>query len=396
MPSVFFGMHVTGNLVQDWPAVPFGALGKKNATSWRYLQESPGGYHWEPLDRYVEAAESHHVSAMYTFGQTPQWASSNPRAKCLGQGHLGCSAPPANIQHWINYVTAVVTRYKGRIRFYELWNEPGNVGEWSGSYEDMVTLAKHAYRIIKSIDPNAIVLTPAPGAGRYGRQPQRGPTNPIQERWMQEYLHAGGNSYADGGSFHAYPYYDTCSETLECAGSPLIAQVDRMRSVMDRNGMAGKPLYVTEGGWRKEEDLPEPDQQVAFIARWFIILASKGIAGAYWYAWDAKQLWGTLWDPETGIHPPGKAYAQVHNWLLGATISPCSVSKDNLWSCPLTRAKGYQALAIWNGSGKQSYSYTPGKEYKQYRDLVGNTVPIKGPVQVGIKPILLETSPPPQ
>ena len=41
VPSVFFGMHVTGNLERDWPTVPIGALGKRNATAWRYLQESP-------------------------------------------------------------------------------------------------------------------------------------------------------------------------------------------------------------------------------------------------------------------------------------------------------------------------------------------------------------------
>ena len=174
------------------------------------------------------------------------------------------------------------------------------------------------------------------------------------------------------------------------AGPALAAQVDRMRSVMERDGMAGKPIYVSDGGWRKDEDLPDPEQQVAFVARWHTILASKGVAGAYWYAWDSER-WGTLWDPETGLRPPGKAYGQVYNWLVGATISSCALSKD-LSSCPLTRPNGYQGLVIWNASGNKSYN--PSKEYKQYRDLMGNTTAIKGPVTIGIKPILLETSAP--
>ncbi len=390
VPSSFFGMHVVRSLERDWPTVPFGALGKKGGTAWRDLQPSPGEYNWRGLDRYVSAAQSHGVLAMYTFGQTPQWASSEPRAKCL-HGPIGCAAPPARIEDWKSHISAVVARYKGRIRFYELWNEPNDPNRWSGSYADMLKLAKEAYTVIKSIDPNAIVLTPGPAAGRKGAHlPMRGMTSHIQATWMDEYLRAGGSSYADGLSFHAYPIYDTCSDTLDCAGASLAAQVDRVRAIADRNGMQGKPLYVTEGGWRRPAELSDPDQQVAYVARWFIILASKGVAGAYWYSWEGP--WGTLWDPEAGLLSPGKAYEQVYHWLVGATIVPCTVAKD-VWSCPIRRDKGYQALAIWSTSGNQSY--TPPKEYKQYRDLAGGTSVIKGPIPVGIKPILVETSSPP-
>jgi hypothetical protein len=208
-----------------WPVAPIGALGKGAGLSWRYLEPARGTYKWYGTDKYVEAAQRHGVDFLYTFEATPQWASARPNEPCTS-GKIGCAAPPADIQDWDDFVTALVTRYKGRIKIYELWNEPTTQLEWSGSYGDMVRLAKSAYRIIKSLDHDAIVLTPAPSA--HGYQP-RAITSPIQHEWMRQYLQAGGASFADGGSWHAYPLPNTCAPTLECAGNSLVTQIDAMR-----------------------------------------------------------------------------------------------------------------------------------------------------------------------
>lgn len=386
IPSSFFGMDVIRPKI--WPAVKIGALGKGAGTSWRYLEPARGVFKWYGTDEYVGAAQRHGIDAMYTFDSTPQWASARPTEKC-DAGPIGCAAPPADIRDWEDFVTAVVTRYKGRIKIYEVWNEPTTQLEWAGSYIDMVRLAKSAYEIIKSADPDAVVLTPAPSA--HGYQP-RGITSPIQPEWMKGYLQAGGDSYADGGSWHAYPWPNACNNTIDCAGSPLVTQIDTMRSVFDHSGLAGKQIYVTEGGWRASAQLADPDEQAAYIARWFILLASKGIARAYWHAWDDDK-WGTLWDPASGIRPPGVAYEQTYNWLVGAAITgPCEISGRDIWTCGLMRLGGYQALVIWTTSG--SRVYTPAKEYQQYRDLSGATIPIHGTLTIGAKPILLETASP--
>jgi hypothetical protein len=387
----FFGMHVVRSTTQEWPDAPFGALGKKSGTAWRWLEPSPGEYRWQGLDKWVDAAQRHHVLPMYTFGQPPQWASSQKGRESARQRNerepIESPAPP-NLQAWRNYVTAVVTRYRGRIRLYELWNEPNNPNHWSGSYKEMVALGREMYTIVKNIDPNAMVLTPGTGAGREGgAKPRRAATSLDQATWLNEYLRAGGNAYADAVTFHAYPRYDTCSNTLECAGSSLVAQVQIIRAIMRQNGMSGKPLYVTEGGWRTDEDLPDPEQQAAFVCRWFLILASQGVEAAYWYAWDT---WGTLWNREAGLRPAGEAYQQTYSWMLGAVIGPCSKSDQGLWTCSLARSGGYHALAIWTTSG--TLDYIPPKEYKQCRDLRGSIVAIKGSIRIGIAPILLETS----
>ncbi len=383
--SSFFGMDLIGPKI--WPEAPIGALGKGAGTGWRYLEPSRGAYKWYGTDLYVGAAERHGVDVLYTFDATPQWASARPDERC-GAGPIGCAAPPADIRDWEHFVRALVTRYKGRIKIYELWNEPTTQLEWSGTYAEMVNLAKSAYSIIKSIDPGALVLTPAPSA--HGYQPRR-ITSPIQSDWMRDYLKAGGDSFADGGSWHAYPWPNACGQTIDCAGAPLITQIEAMRSVFDHSGLAGKPIYVTEGGWRTDSELRDPDQQAAYIGRWYILLASKGISRAYWHAWDDDK-WGTLWDPANGTHKAGIAYKQVYKWLDGASIGACLRSSTDLWTCDLARTTGYRGLLVWKTSGNESYSAAD--TYKSYRDLDGHTIRLEGPLTIGMKPILLETPSP--
>jgi len=170
LPSSFFGITVNSS-VTKWPVpVTFGTAGKTAAgsttvgTYWAALEPSNGTYNWTPMDNLVAAAHAAGVGTiMYTFFETPTWASSNPTQSCsatANTGVYGCAAPPKNMNDWAAFVTAVVSRYKGEIQYYELWNEPNVSTEFSGTVEQMVAMAQVAYPIIKSTDPAATVLAP--------------------------------------------------------------------------------------------------------------------------------------------------------------------------------------------------------------------------------------------
>jgi beta-glucosidase/6-phospho-beta-glucosidase/beta-galactosidase len=59
---------------------------------------------------------------------------SNPPEWTRAAGDApGTFAPPDNLQDFADFVSAVVSRYKGRVRYYQLWNEPNIYPEW-GSY----------------------------------------------------------------------------------------------------------------------------------------------------------------------------------------------------------------------------------------------------------------------
>ena len=278
---------------------------------------------------------------------------------------MGCTSTVANIQDWDDYVTALATRYKGKL-IYELWNEP-NSRTYTGTLAEMVTVTSHEYNIIRSIDPGALIVTPS---ATYGA---KGPAD-----WLDQYFSAGGPTGVDIVSWHGY-WPDP---------EHVISEISKIRVVMAKYGISSKPLWDTEGSWNHTTTLTL-NQQAGFVARYYFTHASAGASRFYWYAWDSPD-YGTMWDSTNGLHPDGIAYQQVYNWMVGATISsPCTMAANSTWTCSLTRPGGYQAIAVWNSAG--TATYTPASTYKDYRDLAGKTNPVQGSVTVGYNPILFES-----
>jgi polysaccharide biosynthesis protein PslG len=401
-PSLF---GITLNDPQDYPTIPFGTLGKSPAVGWWWVEKTSGNYDFSLFDQYVEVAQAHGIDYIYELGNSvPPWASSNPTQPCNNPylGGLGCAAPPTNIQDWDNYVTAVVTHYKGQVKFYELWNEPNNPESWSGTCAQMVSLAKAAYSIVKSIDPDAMVLTPATTG------PEAAPPGlPTPARWLQNYLQAGGNLYADIGTFHGYiadtsvspsPMPEQSNSSANCGVDCFVSittKVDLFRSVLNKNGLQNAPLFDTEGGWNLKNP-PDDDTKVEFLSRWYILQAAQGVARVVWYLWgdSAKAPDASLGTSNAPLSSAATAYEQVYNWLSGASFTrPCSAS-GTVWSCHLTRPNGYQGLIVWNTAGSSTLNVS--SRYIQFQDLTGNTTNVSGgTVTIGLKPILLENGDPP-
>ena len=380
IPKTMFSMDMqvgalTGGM--PWPKVGFGGIRFwDNHTSWSYLNPSRGVYDWTLLDQWLDLAESHNVEVLYTFGITPSWAAANPALAC--PYHPGACSPPADPRDWDDFVRAVVVHANGRIKYWELWNEPNLTEYWSGDIQTLAGLSQRAYTIIKSIDPNAVVLTPAAVAA---------PSN--FATWLSSYLAAGGADAADIIAFHGYlPATAPAPENVK-------DEVDSISSALSRIGQAGKPIWDTEASWGTTDSLPDLDAQAAYVARAYILRWSLGVQRFYWYAWNSP-LWGALWDaPSNSILKPGIAFGETYKWLVGATLTgPCSVASDLTWTCLLSRPGGYSAEIIWNTAttGTSTRPFAVEDRFAQYRDLDGNIASISGStVPIGNKPILLES-----
>jgi hypothetical protein len=343
-------------------------------TSWGYIEKSPGHYDWSGLDSWVAAAQRHGQDLIYTFFNVPQWAASRPKEKCYS-GWVGCAAPPRDAADWDRFVSRVVGRYRGRIRYYELWNEPNASGYWTGTQNELLELVSRAHAIIKRIDPEAILLTPSPSAsGKPGEF----------ARWMDEYLTIGGAKYADVIAWHGYTGR---SDRPPMPPEVLLEQVQQLRAVMTKHGAGDRPIWNTEGGWGRNAYFPDEQQQASYLARWFLIQFAAGVQRAYWYQWD-NQNWGTLWRDPQGLSPAAMAYAEVVRWLDGATrAGPCTQGEGGTWKCEFLRG-ATRASVLWNLSKEAEYrvSGTPAR----FRSLAGVEATVRGgSLYVGSLPVLL-------
>jgi hypothetical protein len=373
VPESYFGMTLNAPLTTPWPPIAFASLRTWDMNiSWSDLAPERGRYDWSRFDAIVALAATHGVDIVYTFGRTPRWAARDPDAH--GPYGPGQCSPPARLSDWEDFVRAVVARAAGRIRYWEIWNEPQEAGFYCGDVETMVNLQKAAHAIIKSQSGDLRVLTPSPTGGH-------GPA------WMARFLSAGGGKYADIIAFHGY--WDGEAHSLP-------AVVSRFKAVAQTAGQDRKPMWDTEAGWGQTPGDPDTARQAAFLAKYFLLHWSLGVERFYWYSYDNELGWGTLWDRESGLRPPGAAYREVRSWMAGATMSErCASDRaaHALWTCGFTRPGGYRALAVWTDGDARSYRAGPG--FTHYRDLAGARQPIRnGVVTVTPSPILVESGAP--
>jgi hypothetical protein len=438
----FFGMHIN-RLTTPWPQVPFGSLRMlADLTTWLHLEgEGRNRYDWRTLDAWLDAARAHNVDVMYTFSRTPVWAARNARATCgPNRGEADCS-PPSDLTiaapcqgpllgttttdcFFKEFVTSLLNHVCNgkapnkscRIVAFSCWNEPNLDAFWIGTYAESARMCSDMVQTVKDQCKDCATLTPDVSAATSGDTKANGDSRSYDE-WFKNFLitYRRYGNYPDAGAFHPYaarthgivpaPF----PETFAGSGCPhegrspvcpdtLLGKIDTMRSLMNQNGMAGRPLWATEGGWGTNGEMPDPDVQAAYVSRWLILQASAGVQRAYWYMWDSStnpQGWGSMWDAANGTDKAGIAYGQIYDWLVGATFTkPCSADHD-VWICHLSWPGGKQGQIVWNASRsydtRTSWKYTVGTQFTQLRDLDGNRSTITGgSIAIGSKPILLE------
>jgi hypothetical protein len=366
VPPTYFSMNanLTG-VLESWhspyPTVPFGSMRLWDAVEaqWADTETSRGVYNWAGFDNWISVLNTHGVTDIeYTFGRTPGWAGP------------GETLSPTNIQDFDDFVSAVGNRYKGKIKTYEIWNEVNASNFWQGTPAQLVTLQQHAYKILKAIDPNVVILSPS----IQGNDPDS----------LSRFLAAGGAAYVDAVAVHLY--HATSSQLEVEVGS----WIDRYRSVMTQNGIGTKPLWNTEFGWGLNSQSPDVNAQAALVARAYLYFWSRGLPRTYWYAYD-NNTWGTLLAPSSGnpgtLTLAGVAYQQVYSWMVGNTMTAICSAAGTIWTCGFTNADQSTSLAVWNTAATSTY--VPSSQYTQMRDLAGNTTSVTGSISIGPKPVLL-------
>ena len=371
------------------------------ATNWLQLCTSSdfSACDWSHLDKWLAAEKGNGVSEVaYTFGTTPEWASSNPRGECA-RARPGICFPPRDLekdgggtdQAFRAFVAAIVEHNQrldpgiyARIKFWGICNEPSNPLFWRGSTAQLVRMAKDAWETIKRADPEALVLTPEPAVN------SRRNAVEIAIGFLNEYLKKGGGKYADVVAFHVYA--NAVGE--HPVPEDVFSIVQRIETELAHHPeMEGKPRWITEGSWGRSEESnwTSDDQAGAFLIRYCVLSAAQGIQRLYWYAWDVP--WGTLSVNGRPL-PAAYAFKEVQRWIVGRSVTNCQ-AKSHVWSCDV-RGEGYRGRIVWNDEYQHTSSYHA-SEFFRYRQGNGHEGTIDSQthmLEVGNSPLLLEEAVP--
>jgi hypothetical protein len=378
VPEAYFGMHMHGILVPrpynkhvtPWPDVPFGAWRLLDAyVTWSWLEPKKNEFDFTRLDQYVALAKQKHVKVLLPLVGTPSWASARPQERKGGTPE-GSAAEPTDMDDWRNFVRAVATRYRGQIEAYEIWNEPNEDIFWTGSVEQIVDMSREAFQIIKSIDPAALIVSPACTV-------ESGP------QYLDDFLKKGGGKYVDVIGYHFY--------TRAKPPEAMIDIATRVKDILHANHV-DKPVWNTESGWADPKPFPSDELAAAYVARALILAWAAGVTRFYWYAWD-NHAFVTLQMVEMDDmtkKPASKAYVAVQQWLAGAIVRSCESDSANNWTCELQRG-GTRQWIVWNMDGAASFA-TPADWHATYdTPLLGSKEKLRNTnIEIGQTPVLLE------
>lgn len=205
---------------------------------------------WDVYDDIVAAAEEVGMELIVRLDTSPKWARP---------GNVHVATPPDDLADFGDYVAAVVDRYKGRVRYYQVWNEPNLAVEWGNRPVDAgaaTALLGVGYERAKAADPDAVILGPA-----LAPTIANGPDALNELVFLQAMYDAGAAAYFDIGSVQAYGLRNGPDDRRLGPGDVNFSRPILYREVMVRNGDAAKPIWASEIAW----NAPPPNAPGPYI-----------------------------------------------------------------------------------------------------------------------------------
>jgi hypothetical protein len=182
---------------------------------WTTVQPRQDVWNFSMFDATIDKAEQAGIKILPILAYDVAWA--RPAYKHLDM--------------WLDYVRRTVERYKDRLRYWEVWNEPDLEQFWTETPDpaNYTILLKATYTEIKKIDPELTVVL--------------GGLSGIPYDYIEGIYKAGGAAYFDVMAVHPYRY----PEAPEARS--LADDLATLRELMARYGDADKPVWITEIGW---------------------------------------------------------------------------------------------------------------------------------------------------
>ncbi len=217
---------------------------------------------WDKYDNIVDLADKYDMQVIARVSNPPAWTRS--------QGNeAGSYAPPDNVQDFADFVFTLVQRYRGRIRYYQLWNEPNIYPEW-GNYaispEDYTQLLCAGARAARAADPDVVIINGALASTIVLQPAAPPPGNALNDLiFMQRMYDAGARDCFDIVAMQGYGLW---SGPTDRRMNPRVLNFARplfMRDLMVANGDAHKAIWISEMNWNAVPDAV-PDKRFGQVS----------------------------------------------------------------------------------------------------------------------------------
>ena len=325
------GMHVNVNIE---PLIPcsYGIARSHSYTSggvyqnWSGIEPTTKGVRdFTALDTWVNTNFAAGRKIILDMSGTPNWAVSAAAAGESPYPATKGNMVPDNDSDYTDFLTAVATRYAGKIYAYDTWNEPNLTKYYNGAAATVTRLAtiqRKAYQAIKAADPSALVLSPCFTSVFSGIDGTFG--NGVG---LEQFLAA-----SDGATGTGKDWFDHCAYHFYCNDSALRPTgLERMyrecRAALDAVGRSDAEIWGEEtGAIVPGLQTLDSANQVALMRAYVIALFALGCTRVIWFSFDAGDIGFGTGSNRTALTD---AWNQLSAGLAGATIQSAYVRTLN-------------------------------------------------------------------
>ena len=356
-----------------------GFSGVRDEYRWQHAETEKGNYACpEGARDWVSAAERQGLDALWIldYGNV-----------LYGESNYDLpddSRYPGTEEAFLKYVDWITSSFKGRIRYYQFWNEPDtkhftNSDDNPGQY---VRMLRRVYETVKKNDPSAKVVGLAISRHCFKKE----------LAFVKEAVLAGAADYMDAASFHPYQF------SREFSGRLFQEQIRQMREIFSQAGRPDMPFLITEMGIAAYPEGKWPDEYAAAaqtVQMWALAQVDPDVDAVYefhfmnnhpsvlWENAASEQNRFGLINHECERVPysarPGAVAGAAYNKLIGNArlenryVKTLDSQGHQAYVLQMKREKDQKDVLIyWSECGSRTFGLKLGAERAEAFDMYSN------------------------
>ncbi len=261
--------------------------------------DTHGADAWAKYDRIVNLANHFGIEILARLDRPPAWATPGFDP----QDNTSIQMPPADFTDFADFAATVAARYRGQVKYFQIWNEPNLFGEWGGRPPDpaaYLDMLREVGAAVRAANPDAVIVLA-------GLAPtiETGPDNLSDLLFLDRLYQLGAKGAFDVASSMSYGLFTGPRDPRIEAARTNFPRAVLWREIMQAHGDTGTPIWASEYGWMSLPPGWQGDQGIwgnhpaADQAAWTV----DGIRRAreQWPWLPTIIIWASRWPHDT--HP---------------------------------------------------------------------------------------------
>ncbi len=254
-------------------------------TGWNAVEPEEGKFTWDALDKQMKYLDDQGFSYGAILHGNAKWN------KLDAKGTL----PVNNLPAWSKYASALAKHVKGRVKYFEIWNEPPNGTGRDQTGADYAKIVVAASKAIKAVDPDAMVGMAAQS---------------FHVNYLEQAIKAGAKDHFDYLIFHPYEILNGIADSTgsEAVYMSIVPTARKMLAAQNP-AKANVPIIFTELGSDAKKGA---DNQANALVKAYTMGIAQGVACIQWFEGrDGDSGPMGLLDAKGNPRPSYKAMAQM-------------------------------------------------------------------------------------